>query len=439
MQVTVEATGGLERRMTVQVPEDRIAAEVENRLRSLGRTARVHGFRPGKVPPRVIERNYGRQVRDEVVAEVLRSTFADAVAQQALSPAGGPRILEVANEPGKGLSYTAEFEVYPQVQVPDLAALKVTRPVAEVTVQDVDEMLMTLRRQRRQWDGVDRPAAMGDRLVLDYEGSADGQPVPGGKGERVPVELGTHRLLAGLEERLVGARAGEELVANVDLPADYPNQDLAGKSVRFAVKVHSVEQPRLPEVDETFLASFGVHEGGEAALRREVRENMERELRETLHTRLKTGVLDALLAASPFEVPKAMVQEEADRLRRQTRDSLAQGGTVSRGLELPIALFEEQARRRVALGLLLAEIVRSNGIRVDPERVRARVESTASTFQEPMEVFRWYYADKRRLADIENVVLEDQAVDWILGQASVSEVATTFDAIMKPGQTPAGG
>jgi trigger factor len=439
MQVTVEATGRLERQVTVQVPEERIATEVQNRLKSLGKTARIHGFRPGKAPMRVLERSYGRKVREEVVSEVVRSSFADAVTQQSLSPAGGPTIKQLAAEPGQGLAYTAVFEIYPQVGVPDLAALKVERPVAEVTEEDVDQMLLTLRRQRRTWEAADRPAAPGDRVVVDYEGTVDGQTVPGHSGKRVPVELGSHRLVEGLEDRLIGARAGEEPEVAVPFAADHRNAQVAGKTVTFRIHVHSVEESRLPELDEAFIASFGVQEGGEAALRRDVRQNMERELRDTLLSRTKTGVMDALHAANPLEVPKTLVESEADALRRQTLDSLAQGGTAPASLQLPLSMFEEQARRRVALGLILTEVVKANGIRVDPERVRARVESIASTYQEPDEVVRWYYADRRRLGEIESVVMEDQIVDWILDRAQVTDTPTTFDAIMKPGQTASGG
>lgn len=439
MQVTVEATGSLERRISVQVPEERIATEVQNRLRSLGKTARIHGFRPGKAPPRVVERSYGRKVRDEVISEVLRSSFADAVAENSLAPAGGPTIQQVTADPGQGLSYTAVFEVYPQIALPDLGTLKLDRPVAEVTEQDLDQMILTLRRQRQTWQSAERGAAAGDRVVLDYEGTVDGAPVTGNSGRQVPVELGTHRLVGNLEERLVGIRAGEEREVVVDFPADHPSGSVAGKAVTFRVTAHRVEEPRLPEMDDAFFASFGVSEGGEAALRREVRENMERELRDTLQVRVKTAVMDGLLAASPLAVPKALVDSEAQALRHQAQESLMQGGTGSASLQLPLSMFEDQARRRVALGLILAELVRSNGIKVDPERVRTRVASIASTYQEPEEVVRWYYSDKRRLAEVENVALEDQIVDWILARAQVTDTPATFDAVMKPGQTPSGG
>lgn len=439
MQVTVEATGSLERRMTVEVPEERIASEVQSRLRRLGKTARIHGFRPGKAPPQVVERSYGRQVRDEVVGEVLRSSFADAVAQNSLAPAGGPTIHELAAAPGQGLSYTAVFEVYPKLSLPDLKELKVSRPVAEVKEQDVDQMILTLRRQRQTWRVVDRGAQTGDRVVLDYEGSVDGAPLEGNAGKEVPVELGTHRLVGEIEERLAGIRAGEEREVTVDFPADHRNASAAGKTVFFKITAHRVEEPQLPEMDEGFFASFGVADGGEAALRREVRENMERELRENLQGRVKTAVMDGLLAAIPLDVPKVLVDSEAQALRRQAQEGLVQGRGGAPALELPLTLFEDQARRRVALGMILSEVVRANELKVDPERVRARVASIASTYQEPEEVVRWYYSDKRRLADAENVVLEDQVVDWILERAQVTDSPTTFDAVMKPGQTPGGG
>jgi trigger factor len=276
-------------------------------------------------------------------------------------------------------------------------------------------------------------------VVLDYEGAVEGASITGNSGRQVPVELGTHRLVGDLEDRLVGIRAGEEREVVVDFPADHPGPAVAGKAVTFRVTAHRVEEPHLPELDDAFFATFGVSEGGEAALRREVRENMERELRDTLQARVKTAVMDGLLGASPLEVPRALVESEAEALRRQAQESLTQGGTGSSALQLPLSMFQDQARRRVALGLILAELVRSNGIKADPERVRARVASIASTYQEPEEVVRWYYADKRRLAEVENVALEDQVVDWILERAQVTDTPTTFDAVMKPGQTPGGG
>jgi trigger factor len=437
MQVTVEATSGLQRRMTVRVPEDAIATEVSNRLKSLSGTARVHGFRPGKVPMKVIERTYGSKVRGEVVSSVVRSTFLQAVTEQRLVPAAEPVIDAVDASPGAGVSYTAVFEVYPEVGVPDVAALKITRLTAEVTEDDVDGMVQTLRRQRRTWEPVERPAAPGDRVQVDYQGTVDGEAFTGGDAQAVQVEIGSHKLIDGFEDGLVGARPGEERTLELRFPAGYQRTELADRPVSFRVSIRSVSEPRLPELDEDFYRSFGLAEGGVEAFRREIRENMERELRDTIQTKLKQQVMDAILGALPLQVPEVLVRAEAERLLRQTRETLAQQGMPATDLQLGASVFEAQARRRVALGLILAEVVKAHQFRADPQRVRRRVEAVAATYEDPAEVVRWYYGNRQRLSEIESVVLEDQLVDWVLGQASVIEERATFDALMKPGQTSA--
>ncbi len=437
MQVTVEASTGLERRMTVQVPEERISEQVKDRLKSLGRTARLHGFRPGKVPAKVLERTYGRQVRDEVVSKVLESSLFEAFGTENLKPAGQPTIDALDSEPGQGLSYTAVFEVYPEVQAPDAASLELTRPVAEVTEQDVDKLIETLRKQRRTWEELDKEAADGDRLTLDYKGTIGGEPFEGGEAQQVPVELGSHSLIEGFEEALKGAKAGEERVLDLTFPDEYHAKDLAGKPVQFKVTVFKVEEPRLPEVDEEFIQSFGVKEGGVDALRKEIRENMERELRDTIQARMRNDAMDALLARHELELPRALVEDESKRLMEQTRQNLVRQGAGSPTLQLQPALFENQARRRVALGLILAEVVKANGMAADPEKVKGRVASIASAYQEPQQVMSWYYADKQRLAEIESLVMEDEVVEWIVEHAKVSDEKTTFDAIMNRGQTSA--
>ena len=423
--------------MTVQVPEEQISEQVKNRLKSMGRTARLHGFRPGKVPPKVLERTYGRQVRDEVVSKVLESSLFEAFGTENLKPAGQPTIDSFESEPGQGLSYTAVFEVYPEVQTPDAASLELARPVAEVSEEDVDRMIETLRKQRRTWEELDKTAAEGDRVTLDYTGTVEGEPFEGGEARQVPVELGSHSLIEGFEEGLNGAKAGEERVLDLAFPHEYHAKELAGKSVQFKVTVHKVEEPRLPEVDEAFMESFGVKEGGVDALRKEIRENMERELRDTIRTRMKNDAMDALLAHHELELPKALVEDESKRLMEQTRQNLVRQGAGSPTLQLQPALFEDQARRRVALGLLLAEIVKANDMIADPEKVRGRVASIASAYQDPEQVMSWYYADKQRLAEIESLVMEDEVVDWIVEHAKVNDEKTTFDAIMKGGQTSA--
>ena len=437
MQVTVETSSGLERRMTVQVPEERISEQVKDRLKSLGRTARLHGFRPGKVPVKVLERTYGRQVRDEVVSKVLESSLFEAFGSENLKPAGQPTIDALDSEPGQGLSYTAVFEVYPEVQAPDAASLELTRPVAEVTERDVDTLIETLRKQRRSWEEVDRQAADGDRLTLDYAGTVEGEPFEGGEGKQVPVELGSHSLIEGFEEALNGAKAGEERMLDLTFPDEYHAKDLAGKPVQFKVTVFKVEEPRLPEVDEEFMQSFGVTEGGVDALRKEIRENMERELRDAIRARMRNDAMDALLARHELELPRALVEDESKRLMEQTQQNLVRQGAGSPTLQLQPALFESQARRRVALALILAEIVKTNDMTADPEKVKGRVASIASAYQEPEQIMSWYYADKQRLAEIESLVMEDEVVEWIVEHAKVNDEKTTFDAIMKRGQTSA--
>ncbi len=423
--------------MTVQVPEERISEQVKDRLKSMGRTARLHGFRPGKVPAKVLERTYGRQVRDEVISQVLQSSLFEAFGNENLNPAGQPTIDSVDSEPGQGLSYTAVFEVYPEVGVPDAGSIELTRPVAEVTDEDVDNLIETLRKQRRTWEEVDRQAADGDRVTVDYTGTIDGETFEGGEAQQVPVELGSRSLIEGFEEGLQGTKAGEQKALDLTFPDSYHVKDLAGKSVQFAVTVHKVEEPRLPEVDEAFIQSFGVKEGGEEALRKEIRENMERELHDAIRTQMKNQAMDALLTQHELQLPKTLVEEESKRLMEQTRQSLVRQGAGAPTLEMQPSMFEDQARRRVSLGLLLAEIVKANGMSADPAKVRGRVESIASTYQDPGQVVSWYYGDKQRLAEIESLVMEDEVVEWIVQNAKVREEETTFDAIMKRGQTSA--
>ncbi len=437
MQVTVETSSGLERRMTVQVPEEKISEQVKDRLKSMGKTARLHGFRPGKVPAKVLERTYGRQVRDEVVSQVLQSSLFEAFGTENLNPAGQPTIDQVDSEPGHGLSYTAVFEVYPEIQVPDAASIELTRPIAQVTDKDVENLIQTLRKQRRTWEKVDREATDGDRVTVDYAGTIEGEPFEGGDAQQVPVELGSHSLIEGFEEGLRGAKAGEQRTLDLTFPETYHAKELAGKPVRFAVTLHTIEEPRLPEIDEEFIKSFGVEDGGEEALRKEVRENMERELQEAIQTQLKTEAMDALLAQHPLELPNALVEDESKRLMEQTRQNLIRQGAGSPTLQLQPSLFEDQARRRVSLGLLLAEIVKYNSMSADPAKVRERVESIASSYQDPQQVISWYYGDKQRLAEIESLVMEDVVMEWIVQNAKVQDAETTFDAIMKRGQTSA--
>ncbi|GAB6040001.1 trigger factor [Endothiovibrio diazotrophicus] len=428
MQVSVETTEGLERKMTVQVPAGQIDAQVDERLKSMARTLRVDGFRPGKAPLKVIKRQYGGRVRGEVVDEVIHSTFGEAVNEQSLHLAGPPSIT-AADLNDDELKYTATFEVYPEVTLVAMSEISVERPVAEVAEADVDAMLEKLREQRATWKTVERAAAEGDRVTIDFEGSIDGELFQGGKAEKAPIVLGSKQMIPGFEEQLVGLSAGDEKTLEVSFPEAYHVESLAGKAARFAVKLHSVEEKELPELNDELAAEMKVAEGGLEGLRKEVRGNMERELRGAIQSKVKSAVMDALLEKNPFDLPKALVEREIDVLS-QDAQRYNQGGNFS----LPRELFEEQARRRVALGLMVGEIVRSGEMKADTDRVRAKVEELASTYEEPAEVIAWYYKNPEYLSRIQSSVLEDQVVEQILSEARVNDVTATFDEVMNAGK-----
>ncbi len=435
MQVTVEDTSALERRMRVRIPEERVKGEVVKRLNSLANQVRVPGFRPGKAPLKVLEKRYGEQVRSEVVGEMVQSSFYEAISQKQLRPAGAPTIDPLEAEPGNGIDYTAIFDVYPDLKTPPVESLKISRPVAEVGEGDVDKMLEILRRQRRTWQSVERAATPADRVVIDFQGSMDGQPLEKAKGQEVPVELDSSRMIEGFEEGLVGMQAGEEKTLELAFPEAHPDESVAGKPVSFAVKVHRVEEPLLPPLDDGLAESFGVKEGGLAKLREEVTANMTRELNEALGAMTKRRVMESLLQGQEITLPDSLVGEEIQRAMRQRKVELSHSGIDPETAGLEPAMFEEQARTRVALGLLLGEIIRSNEIKPDPDRVRARIESIASTYEDPNQVINWYYGDRSRLSDIETTVLEDQVVEWILERAQVSDEVSSFDEVLNPGQT----
>ena len=425
MQVSVETTEGLERKMTVQVPAERIDAEVDQRLKSMARSLRVDGFRPGKAPLKVIKSQYGGRVRGEVVGDVIQSTFGEAVTEQSLRLAGPPSITD-ADEAEGALKYTATFEVYPEVALAAMGDITVERPVAEVTDSDIDAMLEKLREQRATWNAVERAAADGDRLTLDFEGSIDGELFDGGKAEKAPIVLGSNQLIPGFEDQLIGLSAGDEKSVEVTFPEDYHVENLAGKAAQFACTIHTVEEKELPALDDDFASDMKVAEGGIDALRAEVKSNMERELRTTIQTKVKNSVMDALLEKNPLDLPKAMVEQEIDALRQDAQRYAQQGGNFS----MPRELFEEQAKRRVSLGLLIMEVVKSNDMKADKDRVRAKVDELASSYEDPSEVVTWYYKNEEYLARIESSVLEDQVVDMILGEAQVSDASATFDEVM---------
>ncbi len=430
MQIHLENLGALKRRLDVTLPQSQIEAEVESRLKRIARTARMHGFRPGKVPLKVIAQTYGPQVRQEVLGDAVQRSFAEAVRSRNLRVAGLPHFEpKPSPESGTDFQYSATFEVYPEVQLGDLSGLTLERPVHEVTEADVDQTIEVLRRQRMTFAPVERGAARGDRLLLDFQGTLNGQPFEGGQGQGVTVILGEGRLLPAFEDHLLSVKAGETKRFEVDFPEDYHGKEVAGKTVTFEVTVRAVEEPRLPPVDADFAKALGIADGNLEKMRSEIRANVEREVKQRLQARLKERVMEALLAVASLELPQALVEAEQRRLAEAARRDLESRGVQVRGAPLPLEMFAEQAERRVKLGLILAELVKTHGLQARPEQVRAIVEDLAQSYERPEEVVKWYYSKPERLNDAEALALEENVVRWVLGQAKVVDKPVGFDEL----------
>lgn len=432
MQVSVETISGLERRMTVGIPAERIENEVNKRLQQTAGRARVDGFRPGKVPMSVIRKRFGASARQEVIGEVIQSSFYEAIVQEKLNPAGAPSVEPKSLDEGKDFEYIATFEVYPEVTLGDFAEIEVERIESEVTDADLENMLEILRKQHTGYTAVERAAEEGDQLTVDFTGRIDGEAFQGGTASNTKLVLGSGRMIPGFEDGLVGAKAGETRTVSVTFPEDYQNLDLANKAAEFEIVVHEVAASELPELNDEFFARFGVEEGGIEGFRTEVRKNMERELRQAIKTKTKNQVMDGLLSTNEIEVPKALISSEIDRLRQQAVQQF--GGANIDPSQLPAELFEEQAKRRVSLGLIVAEIVKQNDIKPDNDRVRAMVEDLASAYQEPEQVVNWYMQNEQQLAEIQSVVLEEQVVDTVLQKAKVTDKQVAYEDAVKPAQ-----
>ena len=434
MQVSVEVLSGLERRITVGVPADQVETEVEKRLQQLSRSQRLPGFRPGKLPMKVVHQRWGDAVRRDVWGDVMQRSFYEAVTKENLNPAGNPRIEPKTMEAGKDVEYIATFEVYPEFQVVGLDKIDVERPKTEVTDADLDTMLETLRKQRASWTVVERTAKNDDQLTIDFVGTVDGVAFEGGTAQAVKVVLGSNSMIPGFEEGLVGATTGSEVELNVTFPEDYGNKDLAGKAAVFKVVVKSIAEQVLPELNDEFVKLFGLADGGVDALKAEVRKNMERELKQVVRNKIKAQVMDGLVKQNEVQVPNALINGEVERLRQQANRELGMATRKKELPELPASLFTEQAKRRVSLGLIVGEIIRANSIKADGAKVRAAVEELASAYETPSEVVAWYYSNERELSQMEAIVLEDQVVDFVLSKAKVVDKEQKFDEVMKRNQ-----
>lgn len=430
MQVSVETTSELSRKMTIQVPEDQIQEQVSSRLKSLSLRVKIDGFRPGKAPHSVLKKRYGQQVREEVLSELIQSTFHNAVRDEKLRPAGVPEITAHKADEGEGLEYEASFEVMPEFVPMPLESLEVRRYVSEVTDEDVAAMIQRLREQRKTWHEVERPATEGDQLTISFEGWDGEESFTNGRVDDFPLVLGSGQMIPGFEEQLSGAAAGAKLDFDLPFPEDYPGAKMAGKTGRFSIEVAKVEEGRLPELDAEFARAFGVEDGDIEAFRAEIRGNMEREMRRALQTRTKTSVMDALYARNMIALPSILVKDEINDLATPYLNSARERKQPIDETKLREQL-DPVARRRVALALVLGKLVDSHNVTVDPNRVRATVEELALSYEEPAEVVRWYYGEKGRLREVENVVREDQIVDLVLEKAMATEERIDFQDLMR--------
>ncbi len=432
MQVSVESLSDLQRRLTVAVPEDQVADAVHKRLQDLARTVRLKGFRPGKVPMKVVEKRYGTQVRGEVLNDLMQSTFYEALTKESLRPAGMPDFDTGDATSGEGFEYTATFEIYPEFEPSDVSGKKLEVPTADIGDSDVDEMIETIRKQHVAWEPVERAAENGDRLVADYVGTIAGEPFDGGQGTDVAIDLGQGRMIKGFEDGLLGVSAGDERSLDLEFPEDYHAKEVAGKPANFKVSVKRVEAASLPEIDAELAKRLGVADGDLDKMRDEIRNSMRRELENSLKSQTKQAVMDLLLAENTFDVPAALVDTEAQNLAAQMSKNLQAQGMAAKDIPVNADMFRDQADRRVKLGLILAELIKQQGFKAEPASLRTAVEGIAAPYEHPEEVVKWYYGDKQRLAEVESMVLEEQVVNWVRDKSELIENKKKFSEIMNP-------
>lgn len=438
MQVSIETTSGLERRLTVGVPAARIDSEVDVRLKKAASNVRLDGFRPGKVPMKVIRQRFGAGVRQEVLGEVMSQSFQEAVVQEKLRPAGQPSIEPKNLEAGKDLEYIATFEVFPDVEVADMADFDVEKVVAEVEGSDIDTIIEVFRKEQGSLQEVDRAAADGDTVNIDYTGTKDGEEFAGGSAEASDLELGSGRMIDGFESGVVGMSAGEEKTLALSFPEEYHNEDLKGAAVEFKVKVNSVKEQVLAELDAELFTKYGVEDGGVDKFREEIGENMGRELKNAIQADLKQQVMDAVLAAhESLEIPKALLQQEIGAMRQQMMQQFGGMGGQDLDLEslLPEDMFKDKAEPRVKLGLILSEMINKQKLKADPEKVRSTIEEMASTYQDPEEVINYYYSNQEQLSSVESKVLEDQVVEKLLEGANIKESECSYQEAISRAQS----
>ena len=428
----VETLSGLQRRLNASIPQQQLRGEMEARLKRIGRTAKVHGFRPGKVPYKVLEQQYGPSVQQEVLGESLQRTFADAAVTNKLQVAGYPQFeIKTADLNAPQIEFSATFEVYPEVVLSEISGESVNRVVFTLGDADVEETINTLRKQRAEFKKTDRAAQNGDQVRIDFSGKLNEVVFEGGEGKDLALVLGAGRMLPDFEKAILGMKAGETKSFDMTFPADYHGKEVAGKQVTFTITVHAVEEAHLPEVDAEFAKSLGADDGDVEKLKQEIRENVGREAERRVKVRNKDNAMEVLLKIAQLEVPKALLESEAQNLMQQTlQDMEARGMKIPKGMQLPPDMFVERATKRVKLGLILAELVKKHDLKAKPEQMKALVQEYAQSYEHPEEVVRWYAAEPGRMREVENLVLEDNVVAWVMAGAKVSDQAVTLNELM---------
>jgi len=428
MQVSVETGEGLERKLTVTVPADQIDQKVESKLKSMASKVKMDGFRPGKVPMKVVRQKYLGEAKSEVMSDMIESSYREAIVQEKIRPAGMPSISDVKLEDGQPFEYIATLEVYPEVVLAPVDKLSIEKDVAEVGQEDIDKMIETLCKQRTDWNKVDRASQDGDQITVDFVGYVGDEAFEGGSANDVPVVIGSNSMIPGFEEQLKGKKADEEGELTVTFPEDYQAADLAGKDARFEIKVKQVAEPVIPELDDEMAKSFGVEEGGVDKLKEDIRNNMERELKNNVDGMFKARVMDAIVDANDILVPKALIDEEISHMQQQMQQNGQQNIE-----NMPRDTFEADATRRVKLGLLISKIIEENDIKLDKDVVQEKIKTAAAAYDQPEQYINYYNSNKQAMASIEALVLEDMVVDWITERATVNETKKSFDEVMKPG------
>ncbi|MEZ9236412.1 trigger factor [Shewanella sp. 10N.286.52.A9] len=427
MQVSVETTQGLERRLTISVPAEQIEKLVKDNLIREAKRAKISGFRPGKVPVSVIKQRYGAAIRQDVTGEVMQRNFIEAIMAEKLNPAGAP-VFAPGKTEGENFEFVATFEIYPEVALTGLDAIEVEQPQAEVNDADVDTMIETLRKQHATFAAVETAAEEGNKVKMNFVGSVDGEEFEGGKADDFELELGSNRMIPGFETGVIGHKAGDEFEIEVTFPEDYHAENLKGKAAKFVITLTEVQSAELPEVNDEFASLFGIVEGGLDALKAEIRKNMTRELEQALKANVKEQVIEGLLSANEITIPKALVDGEVNVLRQQAMQRF--GGQTENMPELPADLFTEQAERRVKIGLLLGEVIKTNELQAEDERVQGLIASMASAYEDPSEVVEYYNGNKELMQNMRNVALEEQAVEVLLKSAKVTTKDVEFEEFM---------